>query len=221
VLEPEFVPRWYVQLLRRRRALAAQMFVTAALTAGLALWAIAGLRQVRAADTTLGHVQAQLAATGVDLQRLNDLSTIQHQLEQQDQIVRELGVHVPVSRMLTALRDLMPPRMALRDLSIQTVETVETLTEAQRAKGQTPKVSRSLRVTLVGVAPTQDELATFVTEVVAVPFFTDFEFVKSEELAEDGHLLRSLQAKFSLNLDGDPLRSAAGVTAQTEQGTLP
>jgi Tfp pilus assembly protein PilN len=203
MLEPEFVPRWYVQLLRRRRALAIQVWLTAAFVAALAVWALIGLRQVRQADASLLHVDAQLRATGIDLQRLNDLSTIQHQLERQDQIVHALGVHVPVTRMLTELQELMPPRMALQQLSVQTVETVTPLTEAERAQGQPARISRKLHLNVVGVAPTQDELATLMTELVAVPFFSDVALVKGEEVSEKDHLMRSFQITFTLDLDNE------------------
>jgi Tfp pilus assembly protein PilN len=221
MLEPEFVPRWYMQLLRRRLALKTQAFATAALAVGLAVWAVVGLRQVRAADTALVRVEAQLHDTGIDLQRLNDLSTIQHQLERQDQIVRELGVNVPISRMLASLQELMPPRMALRELKIQTPETVTPLTEAERAKGESPKISRKLHLSLVGVAPTQDELATFLTELVAVPFFSEVALVKAEELSEKSHLMRSFQITFSLNLDDDQPHAAGVATASADGGPTP
>jgi Tfp pilus assembly protein PilN len=223
VREPEFVPSWYPLLLRRRRLLAVQSWATAALTVGLAVWALVGMHRISMSRAGLAGVQTQLTQTGIDLQRLNELSVIQAQLERQDQIVRDLGVHVPVARMLSALSELMPPMMALTDLELQTEETATPPTDADRAKGINSKITRKLRLKLTGVAPTEDELATFLTQLYAVPYFSDVGLVKSEEQSDKVHLMRQFQVKFALDLDRDPGASGPGGIAGTpaEGATAP
>ena len=219
--EPEFLPRWYPQLLNRRRVLVAQAWATSTICALLAVWAIIGMRRTEASRANLAAVQAELAKTGVDLQHLADLSAIQRELERQDEIVRGLGVDVPVSRMLAALDQLMPRRMALEDLHLQTEEVASAPADPNRAKGTTHKMSRKLRMTLTGVAPSQDELAIFLTDLVAVPYFGEVELVKAEESPEDYHLVRRFEVKFAMSLDGDQPRPAAMASTSADGGNQP
>jgi hypothetical protein len=218
--EPEFVPPWYPILLRRRRLLAIQAWTTAALTVSLALWALYGMHRIGLAQAALTGVEVQLTQTGIDLQRLNEMSAIQAELERQDQIVSDLGVHVPVARMLSAISDLMPPNMALTELELHTEETAASLTDADRAKGISPKILRKLRLKLTGVAPTEDELATFLTQLYAVPYFSDVGLIKSEEQSDKVHLMRQFQVKFALDLDRDPNAPAIAGT-QAEEAAAP
>jgi hypothetical protein len=210
--EPEFVPPWYPLLLRRRRQLTAQVWATVVLAVGLALWSLWGMQRVSLAQAGLTTVESQLTQTGIDLQRLNELTAIQGELERQAQVVRDLGVHVPVARMISVIGDLMPPRMALLEMQLQTEEAAVPLSETDRAKGVSPRITRKLRVNMTGIAPTQDELATFLTQLVAVPYFSEVELVKAEEQSDKVHLMRRFEVKFALDLDRDQPQAVAGVS---------
>jgi len=203
VREPEFLPNWYSHLLARRRFLSAQGWVTALFCAFLAGWAIVGMRRTQAAQTSLAAVTAQLGETGVDLQRLHDLSVAKAELQRRQEIVNGLGVNVPVSRMLAALDQLMPQRMALETMTLQTEESKSTLTDAEKAKGVAPTLTRKLRLTLTGVAPSHDDLSTFMTELENVPYFSEVELTKADDSQEHYHLVRKFEVKFAMSLDGE------------------
>jgi hypothetical protein len=211
--EPEFIPRWYPLLRRRRQMVVAEAWVLAVVIAGLAGWAMLGRHQTNAAAVRLAAVQAQLAQTGVDLQRLNDIETVKKELEHQDQIVRHIGVHVPASRMLAAIDDLMPPAMALSELDLETVIVPETLTESQQAAGTKPRMFRKLSARVAGLAPTYVELGTFMTSLVANPYIGDVALVRAADLAQNGHLMRTFEVKFVINLDIDPYDSPTEQTS--------
>lgn len=207
--ELEFLPRWYPALTFRRRLVRVQAWGIAAVTVVLAGWAMVGHRQVRCAARTLENVQTQLVQTGVDLQRLSDVEAVKKELEHQAQIVSALGVHVPASRMLGALAQLMPPEMALVSLSVHTDEELAELTDMDRARGLTPQLQRRLDLHLVGLAPTDEELATFMTRLVGVPYFSEVALVKTEDYHEKGHLMRRFEVTFALDLNAeDPTATA-------------
>lgn len=201
--EPEFIPQWYPLLRRRRQMVIAEVWIVAVVAAALAVWAMLGQHQMRAAEAKLDGVQRQLAVTGVDLQRLNDIETVKKELEHQDQIVRRLGVHVPASRMLTAIDQLMPPSMALSELDLSTEVTTESLTESQQGAGIKPRLLRRLHARVLGLAPTYVELGTFMTSLVAMPYTGDVALVRAADSTQDGHLMRTFEVTFILNLDDD------------------
>ncbi|MGA2229350.1 MAG: PilN domain-containing protein [Tepidisphaeraceae bacterium] len=199
--EPEFVPSWYPLLLRRRRFVMAQAWAAGLLLVALSLWAYVGQRQVRLASAGLDDVNQQLDRTGGDLHRLQEIEAIKGELEQQDQIVQHLGVHVPAGRMLAEIEKQMPARMALTDFRLTTEESAAPQSPEDKARGLTPRISRKLRVSLVGFSPTEDELAQFLTNLVGVAYFGEVELVKAEDHADGGHLMRKFEVRFALNLD--------------------
>jgi Tfp pilus assembly protein PilN len=199
----EFLPRWYPVLTFRRRLVRAQAWGIGVVAFALAIWALLGHRQNLMAQRTVDNVQTQLVATGVDLQRLSDVENFKKELEHQDQIVRALGIHVPASRMLSSLAQLMPPEMALVSLSVHTEEEPAVLTDLDRARGLTPQLQRRLDLHMVGLAPTDEELATFMTRLVGVPYFSQVALVKTEDFHEKGHVMRRFEVTFALDLTAD------------------
>ncbi|HUB24469.1 MAG TPA: PilN domain-containing protein [Tepidisphaeraceae bacterium] len=201
--EPDFMPSWYSQLLRRRRLVVMEAWVLGAVAAGLIVWGIYGQHQLHEAEGRLSSVRSQLVQTGVDLQHLNDIETVKQELEHQDQIVRHLGVHIPASKMLEVVDELMPHSMALNELDMDTVEIPEVLTETQHAAGIKPRMTRKLQVRLDGLAPTYVELGTFMTSLVAEPYITDVALVRATDSAQEGHLMRTFEVTFALDLGTD------------------
>ena len=199
--EPEFLPSWYPLLLRRRQMVVVQSAITIILLFALTAWGWIGQREEKSANLKLAGVTADLAKTGFDLHRLSEIEHDKHELEKRDRIVQRLGIHVPVARILTELDALMPARMALLSINLETQETQVPLTAAEQATGVTPKVQRKMKIRIVGLAPNEDDLAIFITQLVSRPYFAEVGVVKSEDHADNGHLMRQFEVKFALNLD--------------------
>jgi hypothetical protein len=115
--------------------------------------------------------------------------------------------------MLAAIDDLMPPSMALSELDLETVIVPETLTESQLATGAKPRNFRKLSARVAGLAPTYVELGTFMTSLVANPYIGDVALVRAADLAQNGHLMRTFEVKFVINLDVDPYDSPTEQTS--------
>lgn len=219
--EPEFLPSWYPLLLRRRRFVAGQFWAAGILVVGLSLWGYIGQRQVRAASAGLDSVNLQLARTGGDLHRLEEIEAINKELRQQDQIIQHLGVHVPAGKMLAELAALMPARMALTDLHLSTEESAAPQSTEEKARGDIPRISRKLRLSLTGFSPTEEELANFLTGLVGVPYFAEVELVKAEDHADAGHLMRKFEVRFALNLDASADAHAVAASASDGAESTP
>jgi len=149
----------------------------------------------------LMHVNQQLDRTNHDLQRLGEVEYLTNQLQQQDNIVRRLGTHVPVARLIDVLADAMPPEMALLELQFSTQEKAMS-DAARRAPSDEPaRVDHVLSMRIVGVAPTDLDLSTFIGNMERIPYFSDGQLANSQGRFESGHVMREFDVTFTMDLD--------------------
>ena len=200
----EFLPNWYSQFLRRRRTVFFQMWVTVAVALGLGLWLFLADRNERAAEGVLDGLRGQIQQTSAQLQQMDRLEMLRKQLRQQAEVLTKLGIHVESARLISKLDEAMPPSLSLLSLNIDTDEIPVQLSAAERVnlkEGSRPPVDRRLRVRLQAVAPTDVEMATFLTELNQIPFFERpaLNYVKNH--IESGHILREFEVTFTINLN--------------------
>jgi len=202
--EIEFLPPWYAQFLRRRRTVFFQTWVTVGVTLGLALWIFLADRNQRSAELVSDSLSGQLQQTNAQLQQMQRLESLRRQLRTQAEVLTKLGIHVEAGRLISKLADSMPPSVSLLSLNIDTDEIPVNLSAAERASlkdGARPPVDRRLRIKLAGVAPTDVEMATFLTELNQVPFFERVAPTYVRDRREAGHVLREFELTFSINLN--------------------
>jgi len=200
----EFLPGWYSQFLRRRRTVFLQMWVTVAVALGLGLWLFLADRNERAAESVLDGLRGQIQQTSAQLQQMDRLEMLRKQLRQQAEVLTKLGIHVESGRLIDKLADVMPPSLSFLSLNIDTDEIPVQLSAAERVNlkdGARPPLDRRLRVRLQAVAPTDVEMATFLTELNQISFFERpaLNYVKNR--VESGHVLREFEVTFSINLN--------------------
>src|SRR5882672_9456947 len=131
--------------------------------------------------------------------QLQRLESLRRQLRQQAEVLTKLGIHVEAGRLISKLADSMPPSVSLLSLNIDTDEIPVNLSAAERAslkEGSRPPVDRRLRIKLQGVAPTDVEMATFLTELNQVPFFERVAPTYVRDRRESGHVLREFELTF-------------------------
>src|SRR5207245_744778 len=202
--EIEFLPSWYSQFLRRRRTVFFQTWVAVAVALGLGLWLFLADRNQRSAENVLDSLRGQLSQTSAQLTQMERLEMLRKQLRQQAEVLIKLGIHVETVRLITKLADAMPPSVSLLSLNIDTDEIPVQMAAAERANlkdAAHPPLDRRLRVRLCGVAPTDEELATFLTDLTKTPFFERpaLNYVKNHP--ESGHVMREFEVTFSINLN--------------------
>ncbi len=202
--EFDFLPSWYSQFLHRRRTVIFQTWLTLAVALCLGLWLFLADRNERNAEGVLDSLKGQVQQTSAQLTQMDRLEMLRKQLRGQAEVLTKLGIHVESWRLISRLADAMPPSLSLLSLNIDTDEIPVQLSAAERVNlkdGTRPPLDRRLRVRLAGVAPTDVELATFLTDLNATPFFERpaLNYVKNH--LESGHVLREFEVTFSINLN--------------------
>ena len=75
----------------------------------------------------MAQLTTALSASRTELAQLDELLTLERQLGQQEQILARVGTHVETARLLATLDEVMPPEMALVDLTFRTEERRRSL----------------------------------------------------------------------------------------------
>src|SRR5262249_39921340 len=142
-------------------------------------------------------LRSDLNQSEVDIQRLEDLLTLQRDLGKQDGIFVKIGRPVEATRVLTTLEQLMPRDMALLELGLDTEETTQkpagSLASRAAAEAKNNKTETALRLKVHGVAPTDMDLAEFLAKLTAKPFFKNVELTYSHERTDSGHVMREFE----------------------------
>jgi len=198
--ELEFLPSWYPTLRRKRRILLIEAWLAIVIIATLGLWMILSARNVMAKETVLTVKQTQLTQSNKELEYLAELKRLQQQMSSQAVLMSRLGPNVPVGRVLETLDEMLPPQMALLDV---TVQFPEGMNPAPVRSGPTPiaQPDRMLVVELHGVAPSDVELGTFMMNISKIPNYEGSPKMLLTDVHENGHLMRDFQLSFSIKLN--------------------
>ena len=201
--ELEFLPEWYPQSRRRKRIVLLQGYMTLLMAAGLIAWLFLAHRNTQTAAATLAGINNQVFQTHQEMHQLEEQVALKSQLLVQRQIVEKLGMPVEMSRLLYALDQKLPPQVSLTSLSFDTQEQLKIATSlaAARLATQGDNVDRRLHVRLDGVAPTDNDVANFLTGLSRVPFFDDVAMSYSRDQTDNGHVMRDFEVTFSVNLN--------------------
>jgi Tfp pilus assembly protein PilN len=201
--ELEFLPEWYPQSRRRKRIVLLLGYLTLLVAAGLGVWFMLARRDIRARAAVLEGAQKQLAQTHQEMHQLEEQMALKNQLLVQRQIVEKLGLPVEMSRLLQALDEKLPSQMSLTDLAFDTHEQLKVANTlaAARVATQGDNIDRRLHIRLDGIAPTDDDVANFLTGLSRVPFFDDVAMNYSRDRTDNGHVMRDFEVTFSVNLN--------------------
>jgi hypothetical protein len=98
----------------------------------------------------------------------------------------------------------MPKAVAITMLQLEVRETPMALSNAARAglrESAPPPVDRRLHVYVQGVAPTDLEVVTLITELNRITFFQKVTPSYARDRRESGHILREFELTFEVNLN--------------------
>jgi Tfp pilus assembly protein PilN len=208
--ELEFLPSWYPQARRQRRMVILQSWVTIGLVAGLGLWMFLAQRNVRSHEGSLDLLSREIEQTRLELRKLDEQLSMQKQLREQDRINTELGAHVETTRLLNVIESTMPREMAIQefDLDIQTTDIRPSGLGRARAERDKEKTAaarqRRLKARLLGVVPTDVDLANFLAGLSAVPFFDQVAMTYAKDRTAHGHLMREFEVTLGIELSAAP-----------------
>lgn len=200
--EVEFLPAWYPQVRRHRRLVVLQAWMTVIIVAAFALWMARAGHNIRGAEATLATREAELSASRNELKVVEELMTLRRKLVEQSKVLAKVGSHAEAARLLATLDEAMPRSAALLELTLLTEETHPvTLAGAREAQEKDRSVDRRLNVRIVGVAPTDVEVAEFLTRLTSKPFFEDVRMPSSKPRLDNGRVMREFEVHLSMNLN--------------------
>ena len=203
--EIDFLPAWYPQLRRQRRSLRLLSWSALSLVLGLGGAMTMSRGNELRAQGALDSLKAQVQQANTELAQMERLESLQKKWRRQAEVIGKLGHHVEASRLLHAIAKAMSESdgLALTELSTEIEETPVQLSSVQRSAlkdPNNPPMERKLKVRLQGMAPTDVELATFLTELNAIPFFEQVSPTFVRDRRDAGHVLREFELTFSIKL---------------------
>jgi Tfp pilus assembly protein PilN len=218
----DFVPPWYRDLLRRRRATAVQLAALGLLVALIAGGAVRRQTQIRAAEQELAAADAALVGTRADLQKLDALRQLRDQWRRQDQVLTSTGVNVEASRLLSSLTKVVPTDTALTGINFAVADSDRT-DSAQHSTNPTTAPSdvagstastggsranrspraRWLNVSVRGVAPGELAVANVLAGISKTPLFRHVNLTYAKDREEQDRTVREFEVTFVINLDPD------------------
>jgi Tfp pilus assembly protein PilN len=199
--ELEFLPAWYPQTRARRRLVHLQGWLTLLLIAGMAAHLVLADKNIAVAEGSVTALQVQLAETDAKLAEMDKLDAMRRQLRQQQAVVSKLGAYVEACKMIDVLDAVMPKQMSLTGVQVDNEEKVDN-SAIQAARTGEPVIDRRLKVRIQGVCPTDVDLANFMTQLAAVPFFEQVNITYARERGQAGHVMREFEVTFGLSLNG-------------------
>jgi Tfp pilus assembly protein PilN len=202
VRELEFLPNWYPQLRLRRRVVLVMAWMTVAMIGAMTTWVALTQRSIHIRQARLVQLDAELQHSREELKDLELLVTSEKKLKERAQVLNKVGFHVEAARLLATLDEVMPKSASLLELSFLTEEKQPvTLVAAKAAQERDRVTDRRLNVRVTGVAPTDVEVADFLTKLTGKPFFEDVRMTGSKPRMESGHMMREFEVYFSMNLN--------------------
>ena len=199
--ELEFLPDWYPQTRRRRRLIVLQGWLIVVLVAGMGSWVVLRDRNNTRDERVLAVQSAQLEQTYAQLAEVDKLDSLRRQLRQQEEVVSRIGFAVEACKAVNAIDERMPRQMALTGIVLEHEEKPDhSALAVNRGPNGEPPVDRRLRVRVQGVCPTDVDLANFMTQLSAVPYFEGVNNTYAREKPENSHVMREFELTFSVSL---------------------
>jgi hypothetical protein len=201
--ELEFLPDWYPRIRKRKRLIKIQGWTLFTLILVLGAWLLNTQRSVGAAERTLSSLRESLARSQAEQQMLDEQLRLRKELQDQEQLIASLGYPVEMTRLLQTLDSLMPREMSLTEFDCQTEEQpVQSTGIAVARGGDKPRlVNRRMKVKLVGVVPSDVDLANLLAGLTNVSFFENVAPTYIRGRSENGHVFREFEITFWINLN--------------------
>jgi len=202
--ELELMPAWYPQARRKKRIAILLSWGWVVCIAGMGLGVAVAQQNVRSEEESLIAIHSKLEQTKIDLRKLDDLIEIQRQNSHQMRVIADLGTHIEVSRLLNCLELAMPQEMAVIELSIDVQNTEVRNSGLGRARTErdkeTPAPERRVRARLLGVVPTDADLANFLAGLSNVEFLNNVAMAYAKDRADNGRVMREFEVTFTIDL---------------------
>ncbi|MCA9289517.1 MAG: hypothetical protein KDA25_00210 [Phycisphaerales bacterium] len=168
------------------------------------------------------NAEYQQAATRIS--ELTELQAQQEQVMYKAELTAALVERVPRSILLAEFVNRMPPRLSLLECVLKSEKVkppkaevsaaprsltkakrgkTSAMVQAEKANEQVPPDRHRATVEMIGVAPTDLEVSSFITELTAHDLFRSVTLNFSEEIEVEGLLMRKFSVSLLIEPDAD------------------
>lgn len=219
----DFVPRDYIQKKLARNANLLCALLGAVVVLVLTVLFVAMGMAEDSLQSEAERVDGQVAQASKTVEEWNCFQSQRVALLEKAEKGARLLAPLPRSRILAEVVRRLPEQTSLTELSIaeETVRIVEAEKEtgpgnqsARRRKKAKTKEHQQTRVHLLGLAPTDVEVAQFIAGLSNSPYFDQVELSFSEDQAHERCVLRRFEVVFFLSVDAYRLSLASAAKAE-------
>lgn len=215
-----FLPEDYLEkrIARRTNAICLTLFVVVMIGV-VAAWFVTG-RQYNEVRRQRQAVKQDLADKARQLEKIEELAAQREKMKQKANVTAVLIERVPRDRLLAELVNHMPATMGLLDLELETKviksgprprtamqrATQKAERKKQQEESDEPVIElepTQVTLDLTGLAPTDVEVAQFMTALAAHPLFEEVGLQFSEETIVLDQPVRRFRIEMTVNKDLD------------------
>lgn len=204
-----FLPQDYVDRRAQRRSDLLSLFLFVVVMGGIISAFIVTDRDRKGVEELQAQVNEQYAQAAQRLQQLQELQEKKAQMIHKAHLTGSLIERVPRTLILAEVVNSMPTSLSLLDLALNSKVVKDrpvattALDKAKLAKnapaaGAPPVPQVEVSVQILGVAPTDSDVAQFMTALGNSPMFTDINLGYSQEVTMNQQTLRKFQVDMLL-----------------------
>ncbi|MCC6683111.1 MAG: PilN domain-containing protein [Phycisphaeraceae bacterium] len=215
-----FLPEDYLEkrIARRTNTICLALFMVV-MAGVVAAWFVTG-RQVSQVRQQRAEVRQQLTDKAKQLEQIEQLTQQRQTMVRKAAVSAVLVERIPRDRLLSELINHMPASMGLLELELSTevlriapqpktsmereAKTSRRNKTAEAAEAPPPELQPTqVSLDLVGLAPTDVEVAQFMAALSSHPMFHDVNLQYSEQTTIDEHEVRKFKIEMTINQDLD------------------
>lgn len=211
-----FLPGWYVQARARKRSLQRTAALSIFVIAGMVL--LLGQTWHTRSELTAYHAELErkLASTKMQITEATKLRRALADLQTQLKVHRQLHKPINYSQITGTLGNLMPPTVALANVTLATERLTETRTlkpsdprytqakQAVAGSGREPTVTETcwvVAIDLQGVAPSDQDIANFIGALASSNLFQNVKMIYSKKGTRGRLITREFRMRMTVPLN--------------------
>lgn len=206
----DFLPEDYVERRSQQRTVVIFILLFLIVMGGILaayMKALAGPRRAQAENDSVSRLYDEMANRSAQVQQMEQEK---QRMVNKAEVTAVLLERVPRSRLLRELTERMPQGVTLISLDLKSREIQPVIAtkmeQAQTdAKPELKPVQREVTVNLVGLAPTDGQVASFIASLGKSPVLSDVNLLFSEEFKprDKEHMVRRFKVEMKLNPEAD------------------
>lgn len=205
--EVNFIPASYLLRQQRRRSSIRQAGLIMVLAVLLGVWYTAASESLGELSALVGNVEREAANAQARVNEINRLREVERELRRDSKTREELSPTIGTVDVVGTIANAMPTSVALRSLDIMSERPTPPKAVAgtdESSVAATPtRAIEPMKISLVGLAPADVEVADFVGQLTKSPLFHNVKMVYSRPVQTQDVHAREFRIEFEVPLDCD------------------